>query len=208
MQNENRRISYVRTLVFTIVAALLSIVLFALIFIKGARDWLLFITITEIGIFSIIIWCIIAIINREKKIQEMRDPKNYVIKFDNCPDYYVKRYDTLSKGYFCSNEYVVSDTRNPTKTLIMKLFAENDKSSPSYHNVDFMVKNGNAPAINPQPMDKFMINDILSKVDDTADRCGIVNPNTMEKSTDKLIGYKNIPWIGVQKRCETLYSKN
>lgn len=208
MQNENRRISYVRTLAFTIVSALLSIALFALLFFKGAKEWLLFITITEIGIFSIILYCIFAIINREKKLLEMRDPKNYVIKFDNCPDYYVKRYDTASKSYFCSNEYVVIDKRNPTKTLIMKLFAENDNSSPAYHNMDFKVQNGSGPLTNPQAMDKFMIEDMLSKVTTNEDRCNIVDPNIPEKSSDKLIGYKNIPWTSVQKRCQTLYTKN
>jgi hypothetical protein len=208
MQNENRRISYVRTLVFTIVSALLSIALFSLIFVKGSRDWLLFIIITEIGIFSIIIYCIIAIINREKKIQEMRDPKNYVIKFDNCPDYYVKRYDTSSKGYFCSNEYVVVDPRNTTKKLIMKLFPENDNSSPPYHSSDFKVKNGTGPLTDPQPSDKFMIEDMLSKITTNDERCQVVNPNLVEKSTDKLKGFKSLPWTSVQKRCDTLYSKN
>ena len=207
MQNENRRISYVRTLVFTIVSALLSIVLFGLIFIKGARDWLLFIIITEIGIFSIIIYCIIAIINREKKFQEMRDPKNYVVKFDNCPDYYVKRYDATTKGYFCSNEYVVVDPRNPTKKLIMKLFPENDNSPPQFHNPEFKIRNGTGPLTNPQPIDKFMIEDMLSKVTTVNERCQIVNPNVAEKSTDKLSGFKVIPWTSVQKRCDTLYSK-
>lgn len=208
MQNENKRISYVRTLVFTIVSALLSILLFGLVFVKGAKDWLLFIIITEIGIFSIIIYCIIAIINREKKLQQMRDPKNYVIKFDNCPDYYVKRYDTVSKGYFCSNEYVVTDPRNPTKTLIMKVFAEGDNSSPAAHNKDFKVRFGTGPATDPQPNDKFMIDDLLTKVNTMVDRCSIVNPEIPEKSTDKLVGFKTIPWTNVQRRCQTLYSKN
>lgn len=208
MQNENRRISYVRTLVFTIVSALLSIALFAMIFVKGARDWLLFIIVAEIGIFSIIFYCIYAIINREKKLQAMRDPNNYVIKFDNCPDYYVKRYDTATKGYFCSNEYVISDTRNPTKNLIMKVYAENDNSSPPNHNADFKVKNDSGPVTDPQPMDKFMIDDFLTKLTTTNERCQVVNPNVVEQSTDALKGYKNIPWTSVQKRCETLYSKN
>jgi hypothetical protein len=208
MQNENRRISYVRTLVFTIVSALLSIALFALVYVKGFSDWLLFIIITEIGIFSIIIYCIYTIINREKKLQEMRDPKNYVIKFDNCPDYYVKRYDTASKGYFCSNEYVVADQRNPTKKLIMKLFAENDNSSPPTHNANYKVTNGTGPTTDPQPMDKFMIDNFLTQLATNEERCQIVNPDVVEKSSDKLLGYKSIPWTNVQKRCQTLYSKN
>ncbi len=208
MQNENRRISYVRTLVFTIVSALLSIALFAMIFVKGARDWLLFIIVAELGIFGIIFYCIYAIINREKKLQAMRDPKNYVIKFDSCPDYYVKRYDTASKGYFCSNEYVVTDARNPTKNLIMKVYPENDNSSPPTHNPDFKVRNGTGPLTDPQPMDKFMIDDFSTKLTTNDERCQVVDPNVAEKSTDKLKGYKTIPWTSVQKRCQTLYGKN
>ena len=207
MQTENRRISYVRTLIFTIVSALLSVVLFGVAFIKGAREWLLFIIITEVGIFSIIVWCIIAIINREKKLQELRNPKNYVIKFDNCPDYYVKRYDTVSQDYFCSNEYVVTDTRNPTKKLIMKLFPENDNSSPAVHSPTYKVQNVTGASSNPQPIDKFMISDIMTKIDNNEARCKIVNPNILESTSDALTGYKNVPWTSVQKRCENLYNK-
>lgn len=208
MQEENQRVSYVRTLVYTITAAVLSIVLFGLMFLEGARTWFLSIIIIEIGIFAIIFYCIFTIVNWEKKMEQLRDPKNYVIKFDNCPDYYVKRYDTATKGYFCSNEYVVTDKRNPTKVLIMKLFAEEDKSSPATHNADFMEKNGTGPAVKPKPIDKFMMEDIMSKVQTLNERCQIVNPNVPESSTDKLTGYKTIPWVSVQRRCDTLYSKN
>lgn len=205
---DTRRISYVRTLVFTIFAGLLSIALFAVLFVQGGQDWLVAITILELGIFVIIFYCILAIVNREKEMAKMRDPKNYVVKFDDCPTYYVRRYDDATKQYFCSNEYIVADSRNPTKTLIMKINDEKDMSAPETHSTTFMSKNSSGMTQPPAVWDKFMVNDIYTKLDSDKERCAAVTRNGEDKPTDKIQGYRTLPWTSVQQRCESLYGKN
>jgi hypothetical protein len=205
---DTRKVSYVRTLTFTIFAALLSIALFAVLFIKGGLDFLVFVTILEVGIFVIIFYCIFAIVNREKELGKMKDPKNYVIKFDDCPSYYVKRYDNATSKFFCSNEYVVTDPRNPTSKLIMKIYDAGDKSAPDTHSQTFIERSSNGMTQNPAKWDKFMVNDMYALLDNDKDRCAAVTRDGEDKPTDKIQGYRTLPWTSVQQRCASLYGKN
>ncbi len=206
--DDTRRVSYVRTLVFTIFAAVLSIALFGVLFIRGAQDYLVAITILELGIFVIIFTCIVAIVNNEKKLASMKDPANYVIKFDECPNYYVKRYDTPTKQFFCSNEYIVADKRNPTSKLIMKINDAGDMSAPDTHSNTFVTKNSSGITQDPPRWDKFMLNDIYKKLDNDKERCSAVSRGGQDKPTDAIQGYRTIPWTSVQERCYNLYGKN
>lgn len=205
---DQRRVSYVRTLTYTIFAGILSIALFAVLFIKGGRDFLVAITILEFGIFVVIFSCIYAIINRERALAKMKDPKNYVIKFDDCPNYYVKRFDNATSQYFCSNEYVVADKRNPTEKLIMKINDASDMSAPDTHSPTFVARNSAGMVQQPPVWDKFMVNDIYKQLDNDQDRCAAITRDGQDKPTDKIQGYRTLPWTSVKERCSSLYGKN
>jgi hypothetical protein len=208
MENESRRISYFRTLIFTITAAIFSLILCGLLYFKEVRDYLVFIVVLEIGIFSIIGYCIYAIVNRERLMNELKDPSNYTISFDSCPDYYVKRYDAVSKKHFCSNEYVVRDNINVSEKVIMKIVDEKT-ALPTMHSDSYMgsdpVRKVPTP---PEPSDKFLLSAFYNPLLKTnQDKCNIVDENMPEKPTDVVQGFKALPWTSVKARCNGLYGK-
>jgi hypothetical protein len=208
MENEPRRISYFRTLIFTITAAIFSLTLCGLLYFKEVRDYLVFIVVLEIGIFSIIGYCIYAIVNREKLMGELKDPSNYTIGFDSCPDYYVKRYDAVSKKHFCSNEYVVRDKDNVSEKVIMKI-VDDATTLPIIHSDTYM---GTDPSrkipVTPQPSDKFLLSAFYNPLLKTnQDKCNIVDENVPEKASDVVQGFKAIPWTSVKARCNGLYGR-
>ena len=66
--NNNKRISYKNTLIYTIVTAIVSLLILALLFIPSMFDYIYFIAVIELGIFIIIGVCIYKIINYEKNL--------------------------------------------------------------------------------------------------------------------------------------------
>ncbi len=203
---DNQKKSYFRTLVFTVVAAILSLALFGLLFWKS--ELITFVAIVEAGIFAIIGYCIYAIVQHEKMLNAMGDPKNFKFGFDVCPDYYTKRSDTETNKDFCSNEYVVVDKNSPLqKKLIMKIVDENT-ALPSTHSATFKSKDVvTGLMLQPKPSDKFMLDDFFApELKTNKERCDVIDPNVVTQ-LESMQGYKNIPWTYTRSRCEGIYGK-
>lgn len=198
--------SYFRTLIFTVVSAVLSLALFGLLFWK--RELLTFVMIVEVGIFAIIGYLIYVIVQHEKMLSAMSDPKNFKFGFDVCPDYYVKRTDDESNRDFCSNEYVVVDKDSPLqKKLIMKIVDENT-ALPSSHSPSYISRDGTTGIkLQPKPSDKFMLDNFFApELKTNKERCDVVNPSVVTQ-LESMQGYKNIPWTYTRPRCDGIYGR-
>lgn len=211
MSKENKNISYFRTLIFTVSAAIFSMALMALWYFK--RELVVFVFAVQIGIFAIIGYCIYTIVKYEKTLDDMSNIKNFTVKFDSCPDYYIKRADIVSGKDFCSNEYVVVDKKSPTqKKMIMKILpyqknasGQHDSSMPKKHNTDYMVTDGNVRR-EPEPTDKFMLDTFYSsELATVKDKCDVINPNIADRADGKFKGFKTVPWTYAKSRCDGLY---
>jgi hypothetical protein len=204
---ESRSKSYFRTLIFTVVASILSMALFGVLFVK--RELMTFVILVEIGIFAIIGYCIYSIVNHEKLLSKMNNPNNYNLRFDSCPDYFIKRYDDVSNKEFCSNEYVVVDKKSPlSKKVLMKIVEENG-TLPAKHTPTYMMKDKSTGIqIAPKPSDKFMIDTMMApELLTNKDRCDVIRTNVAPRADGKFDGFKGVPWTYTRTRCDGLYAK-
>jgi hypothetical protein len=203
---DSRKVSYFRTLIFTVISAILSIVIFGLLYVKPELK--AFVITLEIGIFSIIGYTIYSIVQHEKLLNQMSDPARFRFGFDSCPDYYIKRIDEATMKDFCSNEYIVVDKESPLqKKLIMKIVDEST-NLPLNHSASFTTKDKNTKILmQPPTMDKFYIDDFNApELTSNKSRCDIINPNVVTQN-QKLNGYKTIPWTYTRSRCDGLFGK-
>lgn len=204
--DDNRKVSYFRTLIFTVVSAIISLGIFGLLYMKPELK--AFVITVEIGIFSIIGYTIYAIVQHEKLLSQMSDPSRFRFGFDSCPDYYIKRTDDATRKDFCSNEYVVVDKESPLqKKLIMKIVDEST-NLPLTHSATFTTKDKNTGvSLQPPKMDKFFLDDFYApELTSNKDRCDVINPNVVTQNP-RLSGYKTIPWTYTRSRCDGLYGK-
>lgn len=214
--SSSKQVSYFRTLIFTIFAFIISLMLLALAWFK--RDLVTFVTIVEVAIFVIIGYCISNIVNYEKTLQAMRSANNYVLKMDSCPDYYVKRFDPLTTKDFCSNEYRVVDKSSPTgEKVIMKILPQmkdvnmgglvvpnpGNPTFPTKHSSEFMTEEGKVSK-EPRPIDKFYIS-ALDSFKTTKNKCELINPYSTIGDDSRLRELKQVPWTYARSRCNGLY---
>lgn len=186
-----------------------------LYFIPKTREFIyLFITL-QIGIFLIIGYCFYAIIQKEKQFNEMANPANYVIKFDDCPDYFNKKYDAKEKRFYCANEYVVEHPLEPSKKAYMKIIKANLDGTlnfPFNHSNVFLNYSNNRP-VPPNPTEKFYT-DIFQKQEfkDTQARCTLIDetsppPENVNDTIFRRADFKLLPWTSVKSRCNGLYGQ-
>jgi multisubunit Na+/H+ antiporter MnhF subunit len=100
--------TYWNTLIFTIVASLVSlIILFLLIYYPSTRDYVVGALIVEVGILTIIIMAIYSAWSTEKKLKEKRDPgTDFNVTLTACPDYFLYMAATSSNvGATCVNGF-------------------------------------------------------------------------------------------------------
>lgn len=208
MASETTKVSYFRTLVFTVIAAIMSLGLFGILFVEGGKDWMPFVIAVELGIFGIITYCITLIVQREKLLENQKDAKNYSLKFDMCPDYFIKRYDEITQKDFCSNEYSVIDLNSPFgKRVTMKIVGESD-SLPTFHSSTYMNRDPNTKVASPpEPLDKFYTDALYdTSIKTDSERCSIIarNASPDSKFENK---FKQLPWTYARTRCDGLYGK-
>lgn len=214
--NQDRRISYFRTLVFTVIAFVMSLGLLVLWYLR--RDVQTFVILVEIGIFTIIGYCIWNIVQYERALQDMRRSSNYTLKMQSCPDYYVKRRDPVTSKDFCSNEYVVVDDKSPTgKKLIMKITPvlpnvlidgvsrpnPDTPSAPEMHHIDYMKVEKNVRR-EPDAIDKFYIN-VFDDIKAPKKLCDTISPYSTEGSKTAMSVLKHVPWTYARSRCNGLF---
>ncbi len=216
MANLLKQQSYFRTLVFTVMSAFVTLVLMALLFfVPSTREFLTFIVTIVLGLFLIIIYCVVTIMKKEKQFLDMSNPENYVVKFDDCPDYFNKRYDEASRKFYCSNEYIVEHPVDKSRQAIMKLmlYDENNTSIqfPNYHSNEYLNNQGGSVS-KPIPSEKFYTDVFQDKsLTNTALKCSLVDDSSVREVVDDPIEnrkeYKKLPWTSVRSRCNGLYAK-
>lgn len=204
--NNNKRISYKNTLIYTIVTAIVSLLILALLFIPSMFDYIYFIAVIELGIFIIIGVCIYKIINYEKHLNELRDQNSYYIPFSECADYFVKKTDSKGNTY-CSNEYSVKDQFGNVK--MMKIYPT-DTALPTTHTQtmnDINCKAGTTGCTIPHKYEKYSLTQIPdSKLLKTnQQRCSVLFVEPTDPALTEYKEYTKIPWTYVKGRCETFY---
>jgi hypothetical protein len=195
--DDNKKISYKNTLVYTIIAAIISLGLLVLLAFQAFMDYIYLIAIIETGIFAIIGYCIYKIIKFEKSLDSLRDQRKYYIPFSECPDYFVKKFDNESGEPYCSNEYRVTDVNNNVN--MMKIY-------PS--TVALPTKHDDTTSVTlSQKYEKLWLNKISNSKElvTLKDKCSVLS---VEPTNQKLIdykGYTNVPWTSVRGRCEGFF---
>lgn len=195
-QNENTKISYFNTLIFTIIAGIISLLLLLSLFSDKVKNMAFyFIIAVEVGIFSVVAICIYQIISNEAKLNAKKKNLDAKIAFTECPDYFIK-YDEDSETY-CANNYTVTDGAG--NKMIMRIY-------PSDTNLPDL------PAIIQDKNEKFNLYQLQQSPDLTnaKQQCAPIfqEPNiaaaTNPAQAEQLrqyVGYSKLPWSHARTRC-------
>lgn len=197
--NATKKLSYFNTLIFTIISGLISLILLALLFFKIGDNYILAIILIEVGIFSVIGYCIYQIIHNEFLINQLKNSDNVLISFDKCPDYFLSKIDNNGNTY-CSNEYIYEDAA--MNKFVIKLYPEG-QTPPTQHNPTKLDKLSGTTMAPEGPIDKFYINDINNNntLKTNEDKCAPI----FKDSTDPngVHGYAQLPWTYLKSQCES-----
>ena len=197
--NSNKKISYKNTLIFTILSAILSIAIAVCLFFDFImkKEYLYFVVTLEVGICIIVAYCIYKIINFEKYLDELRNPKNLYIPFSSCPDYFQKLI-TPNGNPICTNQYQVTDASN--NNYLMKIYP-NGVNLPPFHNP-------NADVSTSPKYEKFNLNDIgqSTELATTRAKCAVLSVEPTDPAMAKYTGYTQVPWTYVRGRCEGFFT--
>ena len=204
MSDEKRKISYFNTLIFTLVAGIVSVLLLALLFFKGFGEYLPFIIALEVGIFSIIALCITQIILNEIYLDKLKKNIGYTMNFDKCPDYYTKR-DSGDKE-ICSSDYIYKDKGN--KNWIMKIYPEDDITDPLRGSRPLPANVSLEYLGNEEKYEKFPLHELENEktFKTYADKCGPLNMEPHDPKIAYLKGYTLIPWTTMKSKCASAFS--
>lgn len=114
---ELRNQSYLNTLIFTIIAEGITVLVIGLLAIPPIRAFTPFLLTLEIGMIIVILWTIYAI-NRYHKVmaKQFKVLKNTFVSNVPCPDYYVRDSDD-DGNLVCKNDYT-----SPNGRLKINLF--------------------------------------------------------------------------------------
>lgn len=187
--------SYFNTLIFTIISGIFSLVLMAALFFEIFKGYLPLIVTVEVGLFIIIGYCIYKIYENESIYEIKKSAKNFIIDFQQCPEYYVKR--IIDGNTICSNEYVTEDKFQ--KKQIIKIYPEDIAGQTTY---SFPSNHSNTYVDSNNPQEKFRIDTISNNNTlSTKDKCNVLYGNNQS-----LIKYSRLPWTGLKSRCNAYIS--
>lgn len=196
--NDSKKISYYNTLIFTIISAIVSVLLLLVLLLKSGRDYLPFIITLEIGIFSIITFCVIQIIMGERNSEKNKQNEISKISFNTCPDYYLKKYNGDKE--LCSNEYIV---KKGGINYIMKIYPADDPSNPtggirplpSAHTFNYQG--------NEVKYEKFHLSEIdnENRLKTMSDKCSVLYNEPSNPELSYMKGYNLTPWTTMRSKC-------
>jgi hypothetical protein len=199
MSDEKRKVSYFNTLIFTLAAGIVSILLLALLFFKGFKEYLPFIIALEVGIFSIIALCITQIMLNESYLNKLKQMAGYQMTFDKCPDYFTKR-DSGDKE-ICSSDYIYKDKGN--KNWIMKIYPEDNPLEPMRGSRPLPVNLTLDYRGDEQKYEKFPLHEIEKETSfkTYADKCKPLTGDSQDPKLAYLKGYNLVPWTTMNSKC-------
>lgn len=195
-QNENTKISYFNTLIFTIIAGITSLLLLLSLFSDKVKNMAFyFIIAVEIGIFTVVAICIFQIISNEARINAQKKNLEGKIAFTECPDYFIK-YDEDSETY-CANNYTVTDAAG--NRMIMRIYPAD-------------VQLPDLPAPVQGKNEKFNLYQLQQSQDlsNAKQQCAPVfqEPNLAAATSPAQVeqlrqyqGYSKLPWSHARTRC-------
>lgn len=201
MSQDARKISYFNTLIFTIVSAVVSVVILVLFYFKGLKPFWPFIIALEVGIFFIIGLCITTIILSELALEKKKNDRSYNIPFTSCPDYFTMT--NKDNKTYCFNEYIYIDDYK--RKFLMKVYPDDDPSDPNGVRPLPSIASSDIVANDPKH-EKFNLAEIESEptFKSAFDRCGPVINDPSDVKLAYLKGYKLLPWTSMRAKCESL----
>jgi hypothetical protein len=193
---ENKSISYKNTLIYTIIASIISAGLLIGLAFKSIFDYVYLIAVVEVGIFIIIGVCLYKIITYDKRMERLREDRKLIVPFNECPDYYVKKYDRTKGDPYCSNEHRVIDRSG--NEYLMKIYPHDVQTLPSTHN------NQDNIDASTSKYEKFWLNELGASKElmTNKERCAVVLAPPTNPSFNKYNDYHKMAWTSVRGRCE------
>ena len=80
-------LSFINSLIFSILAATVSVVILFMMFNENMAEYMVLLAVVEAGLLAIVIWCLISIVNYEVKLSENRETAKYAVgSLPGCPD--------------------------------------------------------------------------------------------------------------------------
>lgn len=195
--SDDRKISYFNTLIFTIITAIASLAVLALLFFPFGKDFIFFIIAYEIGVFLIIAYCVYKIIRGDKDLRDQR--ASFVVRFDECPDFYTKNLHKEDNKLWCHNDYKVVDTATKQEYIyrIYPLKVDNaEVNLPK--TIDLAARNN--PAYTQFELKKLETDD---KYETYQKKCSVLYKNP-RSGNSAYNSFQDLPWTYAKSRCESL----
>lgn len=198
MASKNQKVSYFNTLVFTVVTGIVCLALLALLFFDIGKEFMYFIIALEVGAFAVIGYCITKIVLYERQRAKYAADGVYVVKFDTCPDYYVKR--MVDGKTYCFNDYTIKDKFG--KNYVMKVYPESVDGVAIQPPDRITISNTVRP--DDYLFEKFDLNALESdpNLKGYGEKCKMV----YSVPADKKKQYSHLPWIPwthASSRCQS-----
>ena len=180
--------SYVNTLIFTIISAIISVCLLILLLLGALGEYAYFVIGVEVGIFAIIAYCIYKIWKSSKCAAKT----NPILHFNSCPDFYTQRTDNEGQPY-CANEHAVKDAYGNQSIL---------KTYPTSVGLPSQLDQTPPTLGAPTKYEKFYLHELADAPDlpTSADKCGAIF-NAPTSSNSPYVGYDVVPWSSVRSAC-------
>jgi hypothetical protein len=195
----NKKISYFNTLIFTIIAGVVSLGVVSLLFFDVGKQIIYFIVAFEVGVLGIIAYCIYKIIRGEMDKNNRKD--KYVVRFDQCPDYYSSK--IINNKEYCVADYIVRNAKGDVS--VMRIFPEKDArgsiSAPASISLDYANQTG------ADYKYKFELRQLEQdpKIPTFEEKCKYLY--TEPPQNPKYNAYRHftqIPWTYAKSRCASL----
>lgn len=198
MATTDRRISYFNTLLFTIITGIVSLGVLSLLFFEFGKPYIYFIIAFEVGVFTIIGYCIYKIVSAEKAKADKKD--KYVVRFDECPDYYSLK--VIDNKDYCVNEYVTKTSRGELRISRLTPVNTTDNRPNAVPTVINLATSSKAYEINKFPLRGIEDDPNIPTFEE---KCKLLYkvPPEEDKYKDHMF-YTRIPWTFAKSRCASL----
>lgn len=185
---------------FTIFTGIASLGVLSFLFFDFGKKFIYFIIAFEVGVFILIAYCIYKIITGDKKKKDNKD--KYVVRFDECPDYYSKK--IINGEDYCFNEYLVKDKRGNSMLIKLSPYEMNGTTVTP----ETTTKLTNIVEPSAQLYSKFQLHK-LEKDDNIPkfeDKCKLLFNNTSvsDPKYSSYLHYPHIPYTYAKSRCASL----
>jgi hypothetical protein len=195
--DNEKKISYFNTLIFTIITGIVSLAILGLLFFEFGRTFIYFIIAFEIGVFILIAYCIYKIVSGSRKSDKNKD--SYVLRFNECPDYFTRR-EAKDGTVSCVNKYIVKDRNGQIylSAITPTQFNGEEVTIPASAQPDTST---------PASYEKVILRQLEKddKFSKYQDKCNLIwnAPKATDAHAAPYSGYSAIPWTYMRSRCES-----